>query len=62
MGSSRLPKKVLMDIEGTTSLRFMIDRVEKSTLIDKTIVATTNDERDDQIVKFCNEKFPIPVV
>ncbi len=55
MGSSRLPKKVLMDIEGTTSLRFMIDRVEKSTLIDKTIVATTNDERDDQIVKFCNE-------
>ena len=55
MGSSRLPKKVLMDIEGTSSLRFMIDRVEKSTLIDKTIVATTNDERDDQIVKFCND-------
>jgi spore coat polysaccharide biosynthesis protein SpsF len=55
MGSSRLPKKVLMDIEGTSSLRFMIDRVEKSNLIDKTIVATTNDERDDQIVKFCND-------
>ena len=55
MGSSRLPKKVLMDIEGTSSLKFMIDRVKKSTLIDKIIVATTNDERDDEIVEFCND-------
>ena len=42
MGSSRLPKKALMDIDGTPSLKFMIDRVKKSKLIDKIIVATTN--------------------
>ena len=55
MGSSRLPKKVLIDIEGTPSLKFMIDRVKKSQLIDKIIVATTTDKKDDEIVKFCRE-------
>ncbi len=53
MSSSRLPKKVLIDIEGTPSLKFMIDRVKKSKLIDKIIVATTNNEKDNEIVKFC---------
>jgi len=54
MGSSRLPKKALMDIDGTPSLKFMIDRVKKSKLIDKIIVATTNKEEDNKIVSFCN--------
>ena len=53
MGSSRLPKKVLMDIEGTSSLKFMIDRVKKSKIIDKVVVATTIDEKDNEIVEFC---------
>jgi spore coat polysaccharide biosynthesis protein SpsF (cytidylyltransferase family) len=35
MGSSRLPNKVLMDIHGKPSLRFMIDRVAKSKYIEK---------------------------
>jgi spore coat polysaccharide biosynthesis protein SpsF len=54
MGSSRLPKKALTDIDGTPSLKFMIDRVKKSKLIDKIIVATTNKEEDNEIVNFCN--------
>ena len=33
----------------------MIDRVKKSQLIDKIIVATTTDKKDDEIVKFCRE-------
>jgi spore coat polysaccharide biosynthesis protein SpsF len=53
MGSSRLPKKVLIDIEGTPSLKFMIDRVKKSQLIDKIIIATTTNKEDDEIVEFC---------
>tara|TARA_X000000368_G_C23057186_1_gene724570 strand:+ start:5244 stop:5978 length:735 start_codon:yes stop_codon:yes gene_type:complete len=53
MGSSRLPKKTLMDIDGTPSLKFMIDRVKKSKLIDKIVVATTNKEEDNEIVNFC---------
>ena len=53
MGSSRLPNKVLMDIHGKPSLKFMIDRVAKSKYIEKIIIATTKDERDKVIVDFC---------
>ena len=53
MGSSRLPNKVLMDIHGKPSLKFMIDRVAKSKYIEKIIIATTRDERDKVIVDFC---------
>ena len=53
MGSSRLPNKVLMDINGTPSLKFMIDRVYKSKILDKVVVATTLNEQDDEIVEFC---------
>ena len=53
MGSSRLPNKVLMDIHGKPSLKFMIDRVAKSKYIEKIIIATTKDEKDKVIVDFC---------
>ena len=53
MGSSRLPNKVLMDIDGKPSLKFMIDRIKKSKRVEKIIVATTTDERDKVIVEFC---------
>lgn len=53
MGSSRLPNKVLMDIDGKPSLKFMIDRVKKSKRVEKIIVATTTDKRDKVIVEFC---------
>ena len=52
MGSTRLPNKVLMDINGVPSLKFMIDRVNKSNLLDKIVVATTENELDDEIVNF----------
>lgn len=53
MGSSRLPNKVLMDLEGKTVLKFMIDRVLKSKRIDQIIIATTNEIKDDPLEKFC---------
>lgn len=53
MGSSRLPNKVLMEIDGKTSLKFMVDRVAKSNYIEKIIIATTTNERDKVIVDFC---------
>lgn len=53
MGSSRLPNKVLMDIHGKPSLKFMIERVAKSKYVEKIIIATTTDERDKVIVDFC---------
>ena len=53
MGSSRLPNKVLMEIDGKISLKFMVDRVAKSNFIEKIIIATTTNKRDKVIVDFC---------
>jgi len=56
MGSTRLPKKVLMDLDGKTALEFMVERVRKSVLVDKVVVATTINKEDDQILNLCLEK------
>ena len=56
MGSSRLPKKVLMKLGRKTTLEYMIERVKKSKLIEKVVVATTNDPKDDQIFDLCRKK------
>jgi len=57
MGSTRLPGKVLMKIMDDISiLEYMIQRVEKSSLIDKVIVATTSDPKDDPIYDLCIKK------
>ena len=53
MGSSRLPNKVLMDLHGKTLLKYMVDRVLKSKRIDKIIIATTIDVKDNPIKEFC---------
>ena len=53
MGSSRLPNKSLMDIDGKTALEFMIDRVRKSDLIDDIVIATTINQKDDVIANLC---------
>jgi len=53
MGSSRLPKKVLMKMGNHIILKYMIDRVTKSKLIEKIVVATSVNELDDEIEKFC---------
>jgi spore coat polysaccharide biosynthesis protein SpsF len=49
MGSERLPRKVLLDIEGQTMLERVVGRVQKATTIDKVVVATT-DKADDDVV------------
>jgi len=55
MGSSRLPGKVLMDIEGKKLLGQLIDRISPSQEINKIIVATTTNDEDDAIELFCKE-------
>lgn len=49
--SSRLPQKVLKDILGKPMLLHQIDRINKSKLIDKLVVATSNDISDDIMEK-----------
>jgi spore coat polysaccharide biosynthesis protein SpsF len=56
MGSSRLPGKVLMDIDGNPMIKFMYDRVKKSKLVDKIIIATTLNEGDNPIFEFCRNE------
>jgi len=53
MGSTRLPEKVLMEVDGVPLLKIMLSRVEKSKLLDKVIIATSTLPNDDQIKKFC---------
>lgn len=52
MGSTRLPGKVLMDIEGRSMLQHICDRLEQSKSIDQISIATTTHKEDDAIVEF----------
>jgi spore coat polysaccharide biosynthesis protein SpsF len=51
MGSTRLPGKVLRELNGRTVLARVIDRVRACPLVDLVVVATTTEQRDDVIVK-----------
>lgn len=54
MGSTRLPGKVLMKINNKeTLLEYMINRVKKCKLVDKIVVATSTEKRDDKIEDLC---------
>lgn len=52
-GSSRLPGKVLLDLEGRTVLERVIERARRSKYADETIVVTTINMEDLKIVKVC---------
>jgi len=53
MGATRLPGKVLMEINGVPLLKYQVERINRSTLISEIIIATTNVVKDDAIVEFC---------
>ena len=46
VGSTRLPNKVLKKINGKTLLEIHIERIKKSKLIDKVIIATTTKNQE----------------
>ena len=46
-GSSRFPSKVLQKISGKTIVSLIYERLSKSKIIDKTIIATSNDKKDN---------------
>ena len=50
-GSSRLPNKVLKEIEGKPALEHMLKRISNSRLIDEVVVATTYNREDIPIVQ-----------
>ena len=50
MNSSRLPKKVIKEINDNSLIQILLHRLEKSTLIDKIVIATTNNKDEAPIV------------
>lgn len=52
MGSTRLPGKVLLDIAGTPMLARVVDRAQRAQTIDRVILATTTESRDDGLVEY----------
>jgi len=56
MGSRRLPGKMALPIiHGKGALELMVERVRKSKMIDKLMVATTIDRSDDKLVEICSK-------
>ena len=48
-GSSRLPGKVLFDVDGKPLLQRQIERIQRSRSIDRVIIATTDRPQDDAL-------------
>jgi spore coat polysaccharide biosynthesis protein SpsF len=56
MGSSRLPGKSMMEIEGKPLLWHVVERARKSRETDVLVVATSTDEKDDRIQEFAESE------
>jgi spore coat polysaccharide biosynthesis protein SpsF len=56
MSSSRLPGKVLMDINGLPMLAWVVERARRARTLDGVMVATTTDPSDDAIEAFCQQR------
>lgn len=52
MSSTRLPGKVLCEINGMPMIYWQIQRIAESKLVDKIIVATSDDPSDDVLVNY----------
>ena len=55
LSSTRLPSKVISDLDGIPLISFLIKRVKRSCLIDEIILATTNNKEDDILENIAND-------
>lgn len=53
MGSTRLPGKVLKEIQGKPLLGHLIERIKRSVLIGDLVIATSTQESDTVIAEYC---------
>jgi len=54
-GSTRLPNKAMLSIEGRPMLWHLIDRAHRAKSIEKIVIATTRNPRDKAIIEFAKE-------
>jgi len=55
MTSSRLPGKVLMEMDGKPVLEILIDRLKRSKFINEIVIATSSNDADDRIEELGKE-------
>jgi spore coat polysaccharide biosynthesis protein SpsF (cytidylyltransferase family) len=53
MSSTRLPGKVLMELNGAPMLAYELTRLKRAKMVDKIVVATSDQSADDAIEAFC---------
>ena len=53
IGSTRLPGKVLLDLEGCPMLWHVVERIRRSRNVQQVVVATTTSTSDDVLEQFC---------
>jgi spore coat polysaccharide biosynthesis protein SpsF len=56
VGSTRLPKKVLLPLGKKTVLENVYDRVSAAKLVNHVLIATTTNSSDDEIINLCQKK------
>ena len=56
MGSTRLPGKVLLSLEGKTVIEHVVERVKCAKLVDEVIVATSININNLPLIRVCAEK------
>lgn len=54
-GSSRFPDKIFVDIDGKPLLEHVVSRLSYAKTIDKIIVATTVNEKDEKVKGWCDD-------
>ncbi|HWY38944.1 MAG TPA: glycosyltransferase family protein [Bacteroidia bacterium] len=55
MGSTRLPGKILKEINGKPILQHLVERISPAKKVNKIIIATTTNTEDDATENFCKE-------
>jgi len=56
MAASRLPGKVLLEIEGRPMLGWAVERTRLAQTIDEVVVATTDNPADDEVEAYCRRQ------
>lgn len=56
MNSGRFPGKVLHQVGAKPMLEYLLERLDRCTFLDTVVVATSTDQLDDPIERFCIER------